>query len=343
MRIGLTGYTGMDTLRQFPALVVFSNGIPGFAFSQFLNANGGDLRFTDADQTTWLNYEIERWPAQGSSDLAYVWVQIPKLEGTNTAVWAFWDNGSADRPAYATNGATWAQNFAAVWHALSPTNASELPDSKSSRATTAASGVGDAPGLIGNALSFSGATVSVPPAALDSVTNEITISLWQYGTVHDAWCSAFEGVSNGLRVLNAHIPWGSLIFWDAGIDVNDTFQPFDRYYKECTSANQWCGQWNHWVFTKNAASGVQNIYLNGAYWGGRTGAIRPMVGITAFNIGSGVGWGYYNGLIDEFRIQNVAQTPDWIQATYLNQKAGSTFATYGAVNKQFFGTLLIFR
>ena len=345
MRIDFAGYTGADTLKNFPALVVFTNGLTDFAFSQFKAANGGDLRFTDADKTTWLNYEIEQWPDQESGGTAYVWVQLPALQGTNTSIWAFWGNPNATRPTYATNGAAWAQNFAGVWHALNPADTSALSDSTAGHHPGAASGVGDVPGLIGNALSFNGTSVFIPVAALASATNEITISLWQYGTSSsaDCSCSVFEGMANGVRVLNAHLPWSSkTVFWDSGI-LAGVDPPFDRYNKDCMSDSDWRGQWNQWVFTKNTATGFQSIYLNGAFWGGRDNAWRTMVGIDSFSLGSGVGWAYYTGLIDEFRIQNVAQTPDWIRASYLNQASNSVFNTYGAVSKQFFGALVIFR
>jgi len=555
MRIDFSGYTGSETLALFPALVTFTNGLSGFEFSQVKLDNAGDLRFTDANKTTWLNHEVEQWPnvntspinpdavsglalwlkadtgvqtnasggvttwldqsgngrnaVQSNTDLqprltasalnglpavtfdggdatygdrlvfgdtpmqtiiivnrvgssapfmagiigkmgadkslrrsgdvpgywqypgdgndfanpsgslfmvngvttaaaaetvwhvllaqrsdstytydalgagfygdrsykgdisevivynraldnterrrlyAYiyqrygvglastgskgsVWVQVPALKA-NTSIWAFWGNSAAGKPAYTTNGATWSKNFAGVWHALNPDSAVTLPDSTAGFHAGTNHSATATTGLIGDAMSFNGSSyISIPAAALASVTNEITISFWQYGTSESVSCTAFEGQSNGVRILNAHLPFGNTVYWDAGV-------VYDRYNQNCTSSSQWYGQWNNWVFVKNATTGAMSIYLNGAYWGGRGGATQPMTGIDTFDLGSGVGWAYYLGVIDEFRIQNVAQSASWIQASYLNQQANGTFVSYGAATKQRFGTLIVLR
>ena len=64
MPISFPGYTNRtEALANFPALVAFSNGMGNadFHFQRypFLSANGWDLRFRDAADTTNLNYEIE--------------------------------------------------------------------------------------------------------------------------------------------------------------------------------------------------------------------------------------------------------------------------------------------
>ena len=553
MRIDFPGYTGAEPLRNFPALVVFTNGMPDFAFSQFKVANGGDLRFTDADKTAWLNYEIEQWPSIDNSPIspdavdglqlwlkadsgvqtdgsgnvtgwldqsgnardavqadpnrrplftaaaingkpavtfdgvlepdgdrlffgdipvqtvfivnrvglnarglagiigkadadisirrdsntawqhpgnentfsnpngslftvngantavapetvwhimmaqragssmnfdtigggyynpdsrnykgdiaevivynravtpveltrinaylyekyglgitvkdskAFVWVQVPELKA-NTSIWAYWDNPAATQPAYTTNGATWTKNFAGVWHALNPLSTTVLPDSTAGMNSGANSYAVATTGLIGDAMNFNGnAAVDIPAAALASVTNEITLSLWQYGTGSGGY-NVFEGqTAGGTRVLNVHLPFGSHFYWDAG-------NPYDRYDREFSSESEWKGQWNNWVFTKNAVTGTMSAYLNGEFWGGNgSGSVTPMNGVDVFRLGSGVNWAWYVGLIDEFRIQNVSQSPDWIKASFMNQASNGVFNTYGTVKKQIYGTLI---
>lgn len=62
MDITFSGYTGSTTLTNFPVLVVLTNGLSGFSYSQMESPdNAGDLRFTDEAGTAWLNYEIETW------------------------------------------------------------------------------------------------------------------------------------------------------------------------------------------------------------------------------------------------------------------------------------------
>jgi len=70
---------------------------------------------------------------------------------------------------------------------------------------------------------------------------------------------------------------------------------------------EWLGRWNHWAFTKNAETGVMQIYLNGALYDSRTGSYSPISGITSFEIGNGW-YGGYDGLIDDFLIYDYALT-----------------------------------
>ena len=117
MQIQFGGYTATETLTNFPALVVFSNGMAsGFSHADFAGTNA-DLRFTDSTLTNELNYEVESWDTNGSS---VVWVQVPQL--TNGAsIWAFWGQSGQTPPACTTNGATWSNGCKAVWH-LGSTN-----------------------------------------------------------------------------------------------------------------------------------------------------------------------------------------------------------------------------
>lgn len=199
------------------------------------------------------------------------------------------------------------------------------------------------PGLIGNAMNFNmdlGAKVSIPAAFLSSVNNTITISLWQYGSARQPLnTSIFEGTSSGVRVLNTHVPWADNmnVFWDAGNNGG-----YGRINTGVTSASQYKGQWNHWVFVKDAVAGVMQIYLNGEAWyGGAWGLTRPMTGVDTFRLESMANGGNcYDGIVDEFRVANVVQSPDWIKASFLNQASNGVFNTYGTINKQMFGTLL---
>ncbi len=89
MKVFFRNYTGATTLTNFPALVKLNQGISGFRYSDFTSAEGWDLRFMDSTESRGLNYEIEQWDPNGDS---YVWVQLPTLAGTNTWIWAYWNN-----------------------------------------------------------------------------------------------------------------------------------------------------------------------------------------------------------------------------------------------------------
>ncbi|MBK6890012.1 MAG: T9SS type A sorting domain-containing protein [Sphingobacteriales bacterium] len=147
----------------------------------------------------------------------------------------------------------------------------------------------------------------LPDNALNDIKDEITIAFWAYGDPksqpQDA--SIFEGINNkGQRVLNIHAPWSNgNIYWDAGSDNNGGY---DRIEKNASTQN-YEGQWNHWAFVKNTATGKMEIYLNGTLWHSGTNKKLTMEGITKFQMGAAITYkGPYNGRINEFAIWNKA-------------------------------------
>jgi len=171
-------------------------------------------------------------------------------------------------------------------------------------------------GVLGKALDFQGIEcVQVPPEVFLSVTNEISITFWQYGNPHTQPMenSVFEAyTASNERVLNCHLPWphesGTLIILDMA--------PNNRFSKLATP-DEYKGRWNHWAFTKNAETGRMCMYLNGKMWhsiGGQTGKIE---GIAKFTIGANAnGAVNYDGALDDFRIYNRELTADEISKVH---------------------------
>ncbi|MFM7729107.1 MAG: LamG-like jellyroll fold domain-containing protein, partial [Flavobacteriales bacterium] len=147
--------------------------------------------------------------------------------------------------------------------------------------------------------------VKVPMEAFESVSNEITIMLWQNGdpAIQPQNGTIFEGVNSlNQRVLNVHLPWSnSNVYWDAGYSGG-----YDRINK-LANAQDFEGSWNHWAFTKNCTTGEMKIFLNGALWHTGTNLDNLMLDIQRFSIGGATGWSnFYNGSVDEFAVFNVA-------------------------------------
>lgn len=150
---------------------------------------------------------------------------------------------------------------------------------------------------------FNGAgTVEINPATFEDVSEEITISFWSYGLPDNlpVNTTVFEGTdANNQRQLNVHLPWGnSSIYWDCGNDGSG----YDRIEKAANPAD-FEGQWNHWAFTKNATTGIMQIYLNGELWHSGTGKTRTIGAMESFVLGHSVnGNNPYYGKIDDFTI-----------------------------------------
>lgn len=142
---------------------------------------------------------------------------------------------------------------------------------------------------------------SVPAGPMSAISDEITVSFWCFGTPEfmPANTSIVYGNDvNGQRALNIHLPWGnSSVYFDCGYDGG-----YDRINKGATQ-DELEGRWNHWAFTKNAASGDMKIFLNGHPWHSGTGKTRT-IDIQDFIIGT-LNYSQtrnYYGKIDEFRV-----------------------------------------
>ena len=80
--ITVSGYAGTSDLSDFPVLVKLSQGSPtGFDYDDCAE-DGSDIRFSDANGAI-VPHEIESWDSSGDS---FVWVQVPVLSGTTTAL-----------------------------------------------------------------------------------------------------------------------------------------------------------------------------------------------------------------------------------------------------------------
>jgi hypothetical protein len=88
--------------------------------------------------------------------------------------------------------------------------------------------------------------------------NQVTVCLWNFGTTAQT-SSVFSAFSaDESRTINIHLPWNdNVVYWDAGTDGS-----YDRINTATLTNTQWQG-WHHWVFVKNATTGVMELYLDG--------------------------------------------------------------------------------
>jgi hypothetical protein len=105
---------------------------------------------------------------------------------------------------------------------------------------------------------------------------------------------------------------------------------------ESTNDQAVIGVWTHLVGVRNGSR--QYLYINGELADSvvkfaDTNTVRVttddlFIGrLPAFD-GYGRTWRFFNGMIDEVGIANVARSPDWIRLSYMNQKAGNTLVEF---------------
>jgi hypothetical protein len=193
-------------LSSVPVLILLDD--QRIAFDE-LQANGEDLRFVDADDTTVLAHEIERWEPTGGTA---VWVEIPEFTAVDS-IFMYW--GNPDAPAGDDPGALWSPGYAAVYHLDDnpEDDAPQIGDSSPSlRDATVQGGMtNDAlvPGFATRGLAFDGMDDKALVGTIDSdAWTEITLSAWVFhGDEGDdrAISKAFgAGGSDHVFMLGAH-------------------------------------------------------------------------------------------------------------------------------------------
>jgi hypothetical protein len=313
MKITFPGYTGVTTLTNFPMLVVLNNHRAGFSYQQFASPAGNDLRFSDPDGVE-LNYEIDEWNTNGDSA---VWVQVPRLGASNTAVWAYWKNpaAAAAPPHYTTNGATWSEGFVGVWHL---NNAAAL---NSVNGTVGVPhGNATVGGLIGAAQSFSRAAGHqyIETGALNA-TN-FTMEAWARCTNPD--------LPGGARVMDK----SGAYTW-AKMALSNYFQltPLNNVTEYDYDLGDFpTPAWNYEVITYDAAASEARSYVNGvrARAQSRGLTLVPSQNGNALTISSPSAG--YDGQLDEVRFSSVVRSEDWLKAGYGVVTNHEAFVRYDA-------------
>ncbi len=172
-------------------------------------------------------------------------------------------------------------------------------------------------GRDGKCLDFEGGDyVTLPKESFAGISTEISVAFWCHGDSalqpqKDSIIQARDASDN--RILTIHLPWSNeIVYFDCG----NAGASYDRTYKTAT-ASDYEGQWNHWVFTKNALNGEMKIYLNGVLWHSATGKMRPLGIVENVKIGSFANGTYnYDGRIDDFRLYNSALSPAEVTKLY---------------------------
>jgi len=327
MKIRFAGYTKSEALSNFPALIIFGPSIADFTYSQCQSPYGWDLRFADSSQVTALNYEISQWNTSGTS---YVWVQVPRLSGSNDYIWAYWGNtGAAGAPAvYTTNGATWDANcYKGVWHLGEKLTQNQSAGTNYDSTARANHGLqrnnGWTGGIFGGAQNFNGSNAYINTVAAmtnGAMTNAMTLSLW-------------------VKVLGAS-DWGSTMIMLNQNNGNIQYY-FSNQMKQKQSLNLGAGDrtgnaslstgvWYYLTETFSVAGGNYSTgYINAAYDGNYSRADKPGTAGTWYFGKTPSGSAYhFQGAMQEIRVEQVRRSSNWIWACYQTMASNITFTSY---------------
>jgi hypothetical protein len=333
----LTSSVGAS-LSEFPvALRIPANTVDAAA----AGVAGADVRFVDAAGNV-LASDIEAWDSQGAS---IVWLRLPTLPVAATApVYMYYGAGSTP-PAAGERQAVWPAPYAAVWHFAG--NADDATSSHFDGATIQAT---FDVGKLGLAAKFNGAAHDHIGLArgigLISGAAAVTESAWvKTGAIDKSGWGAVLGIGTADKTgdtgrTQLYI-WGSASTYPFGgqplgnalygeVNPMDVAGGWDFVSSPVNAIGP--GTWHYITVVFDVKGKSTSVYVDGALVGGPLetsghggGAPRPGTWTaTAFPttpsdrvvIGAqeDLSHGYYDGLIDELRVETVARSAQWIAA-----------------------------
>jgi hypothetical protein len=330
--IAIDNSAGTEDLEHFPVPVLLDPTRITYASAA---PNGKDVRFVDAAGAL-LSHEADEWSAGGTSVL---WVRVPKLTAASRSqgFWMYYGNAGAEAPAAAASATTWAAPYASVWHF-----AGTAADATAAR-RQGESHVRFVAGRLGQAAAFDSGTkeyVKLPDNSnLVSGASAVTVSMWvqHTGAVRDNQ-DIILGV--GTASTTGHLSRVSIAVSPQLGFVSEA-NPDEGPYEVLTSAPNAApnGQWHHFAAVIDVAAKTMTVYKDGAqlgapYKGKWTAAAFPTTPSNRTTIGceEDRSKSYFNGMIDELRVQLVARRPSWIATEA--RAADPTFLSFTAEERR---------
>ncbi|MBF0431873.1 MAG: DUF2341 domain-containing protein, partial [Fibrobacteria bacterium] len=312
---------GINTNQTGYPLLVRLNA-SNFDFSQTMT-DGEDIRFVKSDGTA-LNYEIERW--DNALQLAEIWVKIDTVYGNNANqyIGLRWGNTAVTSLSDGKGVFETGFGFVGVWHlgeeggvvqyAYKDATAYNHHGTGQNMTETA-----DVDGIIGRAQIFDGVDDyimvddddNLEPSAItiSAWINIISTSIYKGNILHKGLNSAYR-----YRVtLNSQLEF-----------INSESNPKNILTSDVGSINE-----NQWIYTaiSGDASGIK-MYANGILLTSNTVGLVQGNTTRPLEIGSCAFWKeYFNGIIDEARVENTARSADWIKLNYEIQRSDQKVVT----------------
>ena len=307
------------THTNIQVLVKLSSSVVNYADIQ---SAGQDIRFTLSNQTTTLNYDIERWNASGES---LVWVRIPSVAASSTMViYMYYKNSSATDGQAATT--VWS-GFSGVWNMKK--SGSNYIDSTGSGKTGVPQGtIADVTGPNANAISTNGSSALDVSYNLSQVLGySSTLSFWMKSTQagsDTSWMApgitGVEESGGGNDIFYGWISASGSIRISSG---NGGFAASNFIVND--------GSWRHVTMSRDQATGAVKFYINGVLNGSGTSETgAKTTAFSAFGVIGDTGGTptYFNGSMDSIRMTYSVMTDQRVKAEYKFQM--QTNISYGA-------------
>ncbi len=309
-----------EELTDFPVLVTLDSDRVDYSETQDA---GQDIRFTDSDGTTLLDYEIDTWNESGDST---VWVRVPTVDEDDDTdfIYVYYGNSEADDDQDAEN--VWDSNYKLVTH-MSESSGTVSDSTSNDNELTRNNATGFSSGQIGATQDFNGSNAYFTcPANNFTSTPPVTMEAWAYFDTNQSG-SDYDYVFQGSgytsdMFLIARTNSGGFYYIDASAVRTGPALP--------------TAEWIQITIVFNTSTDYVDLYYNGeeVAVAQNTQVVPPN---TNCSIGRYTGASHYmDGKIDEIRWSSVARSAAWIKANYLTQT--DAFLTYGSEESRYQST-----
>lgn len=339
-RIDFVNTKVSSTLTNFPALIAVTS--TKLAYTDFQGGHMGtstanDIVFTDADQVTKLNHEVESYTSSTGGLVA--WVNVPTMaDAATTTIYMYYGNSAAGNQQNATS--TWNSNYAGVWHLnqTATSTAKYMLDSTKDALNASSSGTGfplPTSTVIDGGQKYDGNNdYSDAGNNLNfERTNTFSISMWLKKATTTDTATIYNGIGKG----STNTGYGLQIA--QGFFANDPYAMSIRSSGSsevlilATSTNNL--NWHYLVGTYDGTSNATGttIYEDGialGRWISNNNLTTSIISATSLQIGAQATSRFFPGNIDEVNITSSTRTSGDILTTYNNQSSPSTFEVFGA-------------
>lgn len=301
---------GSSTLTNFPAYVNVPSRIG-------MQNNYNDIRFTNADGSLLLDYEIESYDAAHAN----IWIRIPELIVPNVSIWMYYGNsnvGSGQNPS-----AVWDSNYLLVQH-LEETSGVAIDSTSNTNNGILQNVEQNILGKINGAVKFTLDSSYIDCGNSPSLNTPSTLSIESWAntannslTTKIAQKGDWDGQGIGQDKWQG---WqGHIYFHDIGMKTLD-------WGKKLPQANSWY----YLVVTYDGAK--MTLYVDGERVAETEVIGTPKVSNRNFYIGSDAGsQKFFKGSIDEVRMSNIARGADWIKQTYVMINDNAGYVGFGGI------------
>ncbi|MDR3693255.1 DUF2341 domain-containing protein [Mucilaginibacter sp.] len=325
------GITSNQT--NFPALLSIQDNnliISGACTDKVYYPNGPNYDFAFYDNSTGSEcyYQVESY--NQTTGTLLVWVQIPTLTyATNKSITFYYGSTSPSTTHNTTfYQNTWASDYKGVFHFNESSYTGSVTDGSSGAHTGTTSGMTSADlvtGKIGTAYSFNGSSKKITFGSIP-ITGTFTLSAWiklSAINIDQKVMTNQSSAGNSSGGYKLGVFTNNYAETESGTAGDRGSTPYPTAFTT--------GTWHYiqGVYTGSTLS----TYVDGAAYEVLSTTNNPS-GTNPFYIGVGEGGNqyYFNGIIDEARVSNVAKSSDWIKAEYVDQNSPTTFTTVGSTS-----------